>query len=270
MSRRVARGVVAVGLALAVAGCGGPPAPRSTWTVVSEALAAAPTGDTAPAAGASDRLVEAAVGLVAGGRGAPDGWQLVPLTDVAEGQALTERARPSTGAGVVAVRGRGAGAVALAVPVPGGPSSTERLGVDLFLRSHAVVLVVAGTPTAAASPGSAFRAVTAALGDRGLLLAVVEGYAPDTEAASPEVVLRGATDQPSDEELRIGTVLQSARVQVCVLVAEECIDPGVALEKTGAVSGGPVVRLQLAGRLQADAVRRDAVLTEIAKALDDL
>lgn len=270
MRGRVARGLVALGLSLALAACSAAPAPRPTAALVAEVLAAAPASDPVPDAAASARLADATVRLIAGELTAPDGWLLVPLSDVTEGRALVERARPTTAAGVVAVRGRAGKAVALAVPVVGGEADADALGVELFTRSSAIALVVAGSPTGASASGSAFGAVTSALGERGLLLAVVEGYAPDAAADSPEVVLRGATGTPSDEELRLGTVLQQAGVVTCVLVGEECHDPAVALEQGEAVAGGAVVRLQVAGRLRTDPSRRAAVLAGLAHALGDL
>lgn len=266
MAPRAPAVAVCAALALTLVSCAGAPSPRPTSAVVADALG---TASSSAVQHQAQEVAAAAVRLVAGERAAPPGWVLQPLSDVAEGVALVEQARPSTGAGVVAVRGRGAKGVVLAVPVPGGAAPAEGVGVDLFVRSRAIALVVAGTPTAAAASGSTFEAVTAALTDRGLLLAVVEGFAPDADGVSPEVVLRGATERPSDEELRIGIVLAAAGVETCVLVAEECIDPNVALGEAEAPAG-PVVRLQLAGRLLTDAARRAAVVGEVAKALDDL
>lgn len=267
---RVAAGVAALLLAATLAGCSADASPRPVARVVTDALAAAPAVDPVPDAAASATVADAAVALIAGGRGAPQGWQVVPLTDVTDGSALVERARPNAGGGVIAVRGRSAKSVAVAVPVPGGQNPAESLGLSFFTSSRSIALVVAGSPTAAASADGVFRAVTDALSERGVVLAVVEGYAPDADAASPEVVLRGAAEQAGDEELRLGTLLQSAKVEACVLVGETCVDPGVALEQTDEQTSGPVVRIQLAGRLVGDAARRDAVVAAIAAALDDL
>lgn len=270
MRRLGLRAVTAAAVALALAGCSGQPGPRPTWSVVSDALAVSAHAG-APEPGQAAAVADAAVRLMAGDAdAAPAGWWTVPLSDVPDGRALVERHRPGSNAGVVAVRGRGARSVALAVPVPGGAQPAERLAVDLFVRSEAMALAVAGSPDAAASPEAPFRAVTQAFADRGLTTAVIEGYAVDTSPQAPEVVLQGASDLPSDEELRIGTVLLAAGVTVCVLVGEECHDPGVALEKLGQTPGGPIVRVQLAGRLAGDNARGAAVVSEIAKALDDL
>ena len=55
-----------------------------------------------------------------------------------------------------------------------------------------------------------------------------------------------------------------------MLVGEECVDPGLALEQVEVTAGATVVRVQLSGRLATNAARRDLVVTEIARALDDL
>ena len=270
MVPRVVVALLAAALGLGLGGCAQATAPRPTLDVVTDALAAAPAVDGTPSADASRALADAVVELIAGRTPAPDGWSLVPLSDVTGGRALVEQVRPTSAAGVVAVRGQGAKPVALAVPVPGGAAPAEQVAVALFTRSSALALVVAGSPTAAASVDSAFRVVSDALGARGVVLVVVEGEASDASAEGPEVVLRGATEEPSDEELRLGTVLQAAGVQACVLVGEECVDPGLALEQVEVTAGATVVRVQLSGRLATNAARRDLVVTEIARALDDL
>lgn len=267
MTPRFAGLALAAGLALSLAACASAPTPRPVWSVVSETVASA---SGAAAAGSGPALADAVARLLAGEKSVPEGWQLVPLSDVADGQALAESRRPPSDAGVVAVRGRGAKPVGIAVPLTGGAGPNEKLGTDLFVRSHAAVLVVAGSPTGAAASDAPFRAVTGALADRGLVLVVVEGFTADADPASPEVVLQGATDVPSDEELLVGTLLQQAEVDSCVRVAEECIDPNVALEQGQDAEAGPVVRVQLAGRLAADTARRETVLGEVAKALDEV
>lgn len=267
MPRRAVRGVLAVGLTLALVACAADPSPRPTWAVVSEVVSAA---SGAPTAGSGAALAEATTSLLAGSAPRSELWQAVPLSDVAEGRALVERRRPPSEAGIVAVRGRAAKPVVVAVPLPGGAGPNERLGSDLFTRSHATALVVAGSESSAAASDAPLRAVTAALGERGLLLVVIEGFTSDATPDSPEIVLQGATERPSDEQLRVGTVLQAAGVATCILVAEQCIDPGVALEKVEGIEAGPVVRVQLAGRLASDAARRDAVWTQLARAIDDV
>ncbi len=213
--------------------------------------------------------------------GVPEGYAVTGLRLDGKDQqvaALVPQGTPTTGDGLYVARPeQGSRPVTIEVPHPRSDAWTDQIGADVYARSTARYLLMAGADRGAGddadvahAPDAAFAGTDMLLVRKDWVVVQIHGFTRRRHPGYPDAVVSSGTATPGATATRVARELESQGISTCVYDGTTCADLAARTNVQGQHAravGADFVHVELERSVRADPALRSRAAQAIATGL---